>query len=89
MASTTYSVQAAIHNSLPIVEEIIDILEKDEDEILKKEVDKRRTRLGAAGPEQIKKEVGREIWSTSRVRTSRFTLLMQLDMGLSPASCPL
>jgi len=66
-ATTIYAAQAAIHNSLPILEEIIAILEKDEDEALKREVDKRRMRLGAAGPEQLKKEVGREIWSTSRL----------------------
>ena len=29
--------------------------EKDEEETLKKEVDKRRMRLGAAGPEELKK----------------------------------
>lgn len=48
---------------------MIKLTETYEEETLKKEVDKRRMRLGAAGPEQLKQEVGREIWGASRVRT--------------------
>jgi superkiller protein 3 len=56
-----------MHNSLPTLEEIVALTEKDEEENLKREIDKRKTRLGAAGPEELKKEVGREVWGTSKV----------------------
>lgn len=69
-ATTTLSIQEAVHNSLPVLEEIIIMTEKDEEETLKKEVDKRRMRLGAAGPEELKKEVGREVWGSSQVGIS-------------------
>ncbi|KAF9007975.1 hypothetical protein BDQ17DRAFT_1275914 [Cyathus striatus] len=66
-ATTTFEIQVAIHNTLSTLNEIVDILEKVEDEHLCEEVEKRRTRLGAAGPEAIRKEVGCEIWSKSRL----------------------
>lgn len=66
--TTTFEAQNAVHNSLPILEEIVRLLESHEEETLKKEVEKRRTRLGAAGPEQLKKEIGIDIWSGSQVR---------------------
>lgn len=66
-STTTFAAQTAIHNTLPILEDIVEILEFQEEETLKKEVEKRRTRLGAAGPEIIKREVGREIWNASKV----------------------
>jgi hypothetical protein len=68
LSTTTHLTQAAIYDSLPVLEEIVALLEEDETESMKKEVDKRRTRLGAPGQEQLKKEVGSEIWGTSRVR---------------------
>lgn len=67
-STTTYAAQTAVHNSLPILEQLISILEKQEDQHLRKEVEKRRTRLGSSGLEALKKEVGMEIWGTSRVR---------------------
>ena len=57
----------AIQNSLPIIEEIVSIIEKEEQLTVKNEVERRRTRLGAAGPEQIRKDVGREVWGSSKV----------------------
>lgn len=60
----------AIQNSLPIIEEIVSIIEKEEQLAVKNEVEKRRTRLGAAGPEQIRKDVGREVWGSSKVRNA-------------------
>ena len=57
----------AIQNSLPIIEEIVSIIEKEEQLTVKSEVERRRTRLGAAGPEQIRKDVGREVWGSSKV----------------------
>ncbi len=66
-ATTTFEAQSAIHNSLPILEEIISIVETHESDVFNKEVAKRRTRIGATGPEAVKREVGREIWSISKV----------------------
>lgn len=68
-ATSTFQAQSAVHNSLPIYDEIISIIERHEEAVFNKEVANRRMRIGAAGPEQIKKEVGREIWRKSRVRT--------------------
>ncbi|KAG5646300.1 hypothetical protein DXG03_003897 [Asterophora parasitica] len=59
--------QIAIYQSLPLLQEIVALVETQEDETMKKEVEKRRTRLGAAGPEVIRKEVGREIWGASKL----------------------
>ena len=35
---------------------------------MNKEVERRRTRLGAGTKEYVSKQVGREIWAVSRVR---------------------
>ena len=67
LGTTTFVAQNAVHMSLPIIEEIVSLLETHEEETMKKEVEKRRTRLGAGGPEIIRNEVGREIWSASKV----------------------
>ncbi|TDL26128.1 TPR-like protein [Rickenella mellea] len=66
-STTTLPIQVAIHNALPTIEEIVQLTEKEETSIFLREVDKRRMRLGASGPEEIKKEVGREIWSSSKL----------------------
>lgn len=71
-STTTFEAQSAIHHSLSILEEIIKLLEVHEEEILNKEVEKRRTRLGAASPEQLRKEIGVGIWSGSQVKYSPF-----------------
>jgi superkiller protein 3 len=65
--TTTMTTQMAMQDSLPVLEEIVSLAEKDEEEIITREVDKRRMRLGASGPEQLKREVGREVWATSQV----------------------
>lgn len=67
--TTTLRTQEAIYDSLPILEEIITLTEKDEDETIKKEVDKRRMRLGALAPEELRKEVSTEVLGSSKVRT--------------------
>jgi superkiller protein 3 len=69
-STTTFATQEAVHNSLPILEEIIALVEKDEDETVRKEIDKRRTRMNGPGLEELKKEVGREIWGASKVKLS-------------------
>ena len=43
------------------------LTETTEEEIFKKEFDRRRTRLGVSGPEELKKEIGREVWGPSKV----------------------
>jgi superkiller protein 3 len=48
------------------------LIERDEEEVMKKEIDKRRMRLGAEGPEQLRKDVGREVWGSSKVRIYPF-----------------
>lgn len=65
--STTHEVQAAIYNSLPTLQEIIQLTEQEEAETIIQEVQKRRTRLGASPLEILKGEVKREVWSSSKV----------------------
>jgi len=71
-ATTTLASQSAIQNSLPIIQEIVQILEKYESISFAQEVDKRRKRLGAPSPDVIRQEVGYEIWNGSRVCVSLF-----------------
>lgn len=68
-ATTTLPVQAAVHNALPIFVEIVALTETDEDAALAAEVERRRMRLdaAAAGPEAVRREVGRAIWGESKV----------------------
>lgn len=73
-ATSTFPTQSAIHNSLPVIEEITALTEKEESEVLEKEVNKRRQRLGSAGPEELRKQVGLEIWGSSEVRVIWFPL---------------
>lgn len=67
-ATTTFLAQSAIQNGLPIIQEIVQVLEKYEDTTFTQEVDKRRKRLGAPSPDVIRQEVGFEVWNESRVR---------------------
>lgn len=64
--------QTAVHNSLPILEEVVALTEAEEESVLAREVEKRRTRLDAAnaGPEALRKQVGLGIWSASKVPNS-------------------
>ncbi|TFY67241.1 hypothetical protein EVJ58_g1753 [Rhodofomes roseus] len=66
-ASSTHPTQLAIQDSLPTLEELISIHEQEETENIEREFQKRRTRLGAAGPEQLKKEVAREFMCPSQL----------------------
>ena len=50
-----------------MLDEIVRLHEAEETETIKREFEKRRLRLGASGPEQLKKEVGREVWGASPV----------------------
>ncbi len=64
--TTTASSQAAIYNSLPIIEDIVSLNEADETERLKKEIDNRRTRLHAGSPRSVRNEVIREVYGSSK-----------------------
>ena len=86
-STTIYNIQTAIHNSLPILEEVISLTEKTEEERIKKEVDKRRMRLGSGRPEQIKKEVSKEVWENSNV--SEVIHISRDAKPFLPASFPL
>ncbi|KAG6908388.1 hypothetical protein DXG01_004817 [Tephrocybe rancida] len=66
-STTTLVAQTAIHQSLPHIEEIVRLVELHDEETLKKEVEKRRMRLGAPSLEVIKNAVGREIWGPSQL----------------------
>jgi superkiller protein 3 len=67
-ATTTFDAQSAINNSLPVLEEIVLITERDETKLIESEVGKRRQRLGAPPPEQIRKDVDQEVLGSSKVR---------------------
>ncbi|PCH43840.1 hypothetical protein WOLCODRAFT_138620 [Wolfiporia cocos MD-104 SS10] len=66
-STTTHPTQMAIFSSLPILEELVSLYELEEDETAKREIEKRRTRLTAGKPEQIRMEVNREILSSSKL----------------------
>ena len=53
-ATTTYNAQAAIHNSLPILQEIVALTEAEEESVLKNEVEKRVTRSFSEGLTRMK-----------------------------------
>jgi len=68
-ATTLFSMQSAVHNSLPILEEIVDLTERDEVESVKSQVENRRQRLDETrGPDQLRKAVEFEILGASQVR---------------------
>ncbi|KAH7915212.1 superkiller protein 3 [Hygrophoropsis aurantiaca] len=66
-ATSTFAIQTAIHNSLPVIEEIILLTEKQEETTTKNEFEKRRTRLGAPNADQLRKDIGREVWGSSEL----------------------
>lgn len=66
-STTTLQVQMAISNSLPILEEIVELLETYEADTIKAEIQKRRTRLNAPPADELKKQVGLEVWAKSKL----------------------
>lgn len=69
--STTYDSQDAIHNGFRILEEVLSLSESLEEDTFKREVEKRRMRLGAPSPEQLRRDVFLEISDKSKVRDPR------------------
>ncbi|KAJ3501664.1 hypothetical protein NLJ89_g9238 [Agrocybe chaxingu] len=65
--TTTFDAQDSIHNGFRVLEEIVSLTERLEEDTFKREVERRRTRLGASSPEQIRKEVFREISGKSQL----------------------
>ena len=82
--TTSYS-QAAINDSLPILEEVVSLIEVDENKTLEREITRRRTRLTAEtrSPQEVRNEVVREVYSDSKVTDSG--LLTRIS--LIAASC--
>ena len=68
-ATTTFAAQTAVHNSLPILQEIVALTESEEENALTREIEKRRMRLDSAhaSPEELRKQIGLGIWSASKV----------------------
>lgn len=71
-ATTTSVAQSAIHNSLPVLEELVSIYEKYEQGVQRDEISKRRTRLNAPPLEQIQQNVALEVLSVSQVQYGYF-----------------
>ncbi|KAF8629945.1 hypothetical protein AX15_003181 [Amanita polypyramis BW_CC] len=67
LATTVVTIQSAIYESLPTFQEIASLMEANEEDLVRKEIQKRRTRLGAPSLEQLQKQVGEEIWGSSRL----------------------
>ncbi|KAF8894922.1 hypothetical protein CPB84DRAFT_1682556 [Gymnopilus junonius] len=74
-ASSTQEAQEAIHNGFHILQEITSLTEKYEGDALNREVEKRRTRLGAPSLEQLKKDVLNEIYAKSQLPSLYNSLL--------------
>ncbi|KAF9497222.1 TPR-like protein [Pleurotus eryngii] len=63
------SMQDAIHNTLPVLQELVTLYEDEEQEVIKKEIAKRRTRLGAPSLDQLAREVKYAVLSKSELPT--------------------
>ena len=67
-SSSIFETQEAMHNGFHILQEILKLTQAQEEERFEKEVERRRMRIGAAGPEAVRREVGLEMFSASEVR---------------------
>lgn len=67
-STTTFEAQVAIHHGSDILDEIIFLTEILEADTSSRELEKRRMRLGALGPDQLRKEVFRDISDSSQVQ---------------------
>ncbi|KAG9039837.1 Superkiller protein 3 [Tulasnella sp. JGI-2019a] len=67
-STPTYLVQSAIHNSFPILEELLAIEEDKQRAFITREVAKRRTRLDAPPLPILTADVEREAWITFKLR---------------------
>lgn len=85
-ATTTFAAQRAIQDSLPLYEEIVNIVERQEYDLIEAEVKKRRQRIDAPRPEQVRRDVDQEVLTVSRVRLRSSEMLMIVYSF--PYSCP-
>lgn len=66
--SSTYEAESLIHNSLPILEELLRVKEAEEHNVIQKEVEKRRQRLTTTtSAEETRKTVMQEVMSKSEL----------------------
>jgi superkiller protein 3 len=75
-ATTTFAAQSAIQDSLPLYEEIANIVERQESDLIEAEVKKRRQRIDAPRPEQVRRDVDQEVLTISRVRHRNYEIYM-------------
>lgn len=79
----------AMLNTLPLLQEVVKLIETSEDTSVKKEVEKRRMRLGGPGGgiEETRRAVGREVWASSKVISHGPYILAQTvtDLLLHPS----
>ncbi|TBU40919.1 TPR-like protein [Dichomitus squalens] len=66
-STATFVVQSAIHNSLPILEELVSIYEQDETTWQESEITKRRQRLDAPSPQEVQRAVTLELMARSKL----------------------
>jgi superkiller protein 3 len=67
-STTTFEAESLVHNSLPILQEIVEYEEAAERQAIQKEVEKRRQRLTTTtSAEETRKMVMREVMSKSRL----------------------
>ena len=87
-STTTFRIQDAVHNTLAVLEEIIGLVERQEEDYTKKEFEKRRTRLNAGPPDEIRQTIGREIWGSSKVGSTGCFRLSIIKFFLAPCTIP-
>lgn len=66
-STTTFEAQVAIHHGSEVLDEVVSLTEALEEDTYEREVGKRRMRLGVSSPDQLRKEVFRDISNGSQV----------------------
>ena len=66
-SSVISSIQAAVHDSLAVLQEVVALVENQEADDIKRGIETRRTRLNAGTPEEIRKAVEVESLGASPV----------------------
>ena len=67
-STNTFVAQTAIHDSLPILEELVSIYEREEATWEQSEIAKRRQRLNAPPPQEVQRVVTMELMARSKVK---------------------
>ncbi|OSD01253.1 TPR-like protein [Trametes coccinea BRFM310] len=66
-STTIGPVQSAVHNTLPVLEELVSLYEQEEESFTQSEIAKRKTRLNAPPTDQIRREVTLEVLADSQL----------------------